>query len=376
MSVTKEAAMKLLPEGVQMDPYFPDETECDEEHVRHMFRGPVPTMAALRSVLVGQTAMSTYPNIGMFAVGDRDIEYSGAGHVFLIGRPGTGKTLIAKTPGHIIGGTVSRFQGAPDSLPADYLGSRIIQVRDGERYFELVKGPAFADIQLHDEVNRNTPRMLSALLQCLGEGKITIGNETHIVGPFAILTANYTEEEGTYALPNALNDRVMFQVMDQDFTAEKFAEILKRTQTFYRRHFEQLCTVEQVKETRLFFHETIRVSDEIRFEIMGRFAEISNNPHKFGFLNDLAEECEDVVIRGGLSGRGVPHWEGAARTLAAFRYRNYVTPDDALKVLLPVLRHRAVFSPGVLQYFRGEWKDQYTVVTRDKILKRLIREAW
>ncbi len=369
--------MKWLPDGVKMDPYFPDEAQCSEEHVKHMFRGPVPTMAALRSVLVGQTAMSTYPLAGYYAVGDRDFGHLGAGHVFLIGSPGTGKTLIAKTPGQVIGGTVSRIQGAPDSLPADYLGSRIIQVRDdGGRYFELIKGPAFADIQLHDEVTRNTPRMLSALLQVLGEGKITVGNETHDVGPFAIMTANYTEEEGTFALPNALNDRVMFQTMDQDFTAAEFAEILKRTQIFHKRSFEKISTVDEVKETRQFFHETVRVSEEIQFERMGRFAEISNNPHKFGFLNDLADECDDVIVRRGLSGRGVPHWEGAARVMAAFRYRSYVTPDDALKVLLPVLRHRAVFSPGVLQYFRGVWRDPYTVVTRDKILKRLIREAW
>lgn len=375
--ITRAEAVKLLPDGIEMDPYFPNEAHCSKEHIRHMFRGPVPMMATSRNVLVGQTSMSTYPIIGIYAVGDRDPEHMGPGHVFLLGKPGTGKTLVAKIPGQVIGGKVSRFQGAPDSLPADYIGTRVIQVReDGGQYFELVKGPAFADIQLHDEVTRNTPRMLSALLQVLGEGKITVGNETYDVGPFAILTANYTEEEGTYELPNALKDRIMFQVIDQNFTAEEFAKILEITQDFHKQQFKQVCTVEDVKETRLFFHETIRVSDEIRLDFMGRFAEISNRPHEFGFLNDLADDCDGVVIRSGLSGRGVPHWEGAARAMAAFRYRNYVTPDDVYKVLLPILRHRTVFSPGVLQYFRGKWNDPYIIVTRDKILKQLIQEAW
>lgn len=379
MGITKEAAMKLLPEGIPMDPHFPDETQCDEEHVKHMFRGPVPVMFNLRRAVVGQRAMTTYPTLGMFAAGDRDIGHLGAGHVFLMGKPGIGKTLLAKIPSLIVGGTSSRIQGVPDALPADYLGNRIIDIddKDGKRYFRLVKGPAFSHFQIIDEANRFNPRMHAAFLQVLSEGKITIGTETHDVGPFVIFTANYLESEGVYEIPDAEKDRILFMILSEDFTAAEFAEILRVTQTFHTLQFKQVCTIEDVFETRRFFHETVIVSDEIRNKHIGRFAEISNNPHKFGYLNDLAKELDDnPIIVGGLSGRGNTHLESAARTLAAFKYRSYVTTDDVFKVLLPVLRHRAIFPAGALQFFCDKWKDQYTVITRDKILKKFILEAW
>ena len=192
-----------------------------------MFRIMWPLLASYRKVIVAQRAMTTYTALGQVAVGDHDLEYLGPGHVLYTDYPGKGKTLLAKIPAIVLGGTFSRFQGAVDNQPSDYTGNRIIDVdAEEKRYFRLVKGPAFADIQLIDEVNRNTPRMLGALLERFSEGKVTIFGESHSMLPaFGLFTMNPIETEGTSPLPEALLDRIMFKLTGEWFVAKQFAEI-------------------------------------------------------------------------------------------------------------------------------------------------------
>ncbi len=376
--ISPEQAQKFVPPGFIMDPKFPAEgATCGEEHVRHMLGVVWPIVASLRKVLVAQRGMSTYTIIGMFAVGDRDLGYLGAGHVFYIDYPGKGKTLLGKIPGIVVGGSSSRLQGLPDALPADYIGTRIIQIdpKTGARYFELVKGPGFSYIQLLDEFNRMTPRAQAAVLQAIGEGKITVGNEQFDVSPFAIITANPIEQEGTYPLSEAFLDRIMFQVRGQEFTAADFMEIDARTRSFHTMKLTQVCDFARVAEVRQFFHETIHVSNEVA-ERKGRFQEKANAPSKFGLLKELEKKVDGPLLKTVISGRGSLHLEGAARMLAALRYRNFVTPDDVLKVILPVIRHRAIFEPGVLSILQQDLRHRDALETTDYILGELIKEAW
>lgn len=376
--ISKKAAQEFLPPGFSMDPKFPAEgAECGAEHVQYMLGIVWPLLDSYRKVLVAQRAMSTYTTIGMFAVGDRDLNHIGAGHVFYLDYPGKGKTLLANVPAVVVGSTASRFQGVPDAVPADYLGSRIIQLNEvtGKREFQTIKGPAFADIQVLDEFNRNNTRTQSAALQVLGENRITIGNETYEVDPFAIITANPVEQEGTFPLSEAFLDRIMFQIRGQEFTAGTFAEILERTRLYDATQLAKVCEIGQVHEVRRFFHKTIHVTDDVADRI-GRFAERANAPHTFGFLKDIQQQAGRPIIKVALSGRGAVHLEGAARTLAAFRYRNFVTPDDVLKVLLPVMRHRVIFETGVLKHLQTEYGHRDTLETIDYILLQLIKEAW
>ena len=128
----------------------------------------------------------------------------------------------------------------------------------------------------------------------------------------------------------------------------------------------------------------IYVDPDIRKQ-MGHFAEISNDPHAFGCLRSfekLLDKDESMnfhesrIIKSGLLGRGIVHWEGAAKAMAAMRYRDYVRREDAQKVLLPILRHRVIFETGVLLSLTYDLGLRDTLETTDAILTQLIREAW
>ena len=365
------------------DPYFEKlikTASCTKQHLEYMFRILWPLLASYRKVIVAQRAMTTYTALGQVAVGDRDLDYLGAGHVLYTDYPGKGKTLLAKIPAIVLGGTFSRFQGAVDAQPSDYTGNRIIDLdQEGKRYFRLIKGPAFADIQLLDEVNRNTPRMLSALLERFGEGKITIFGESHAMrAPFGLFTMNPIETEGTFSLPEALLDRIMFKLTGEWFVAHQFAEISERTDDYdhLRGEFKQVCTMSTVHEIREFFHKEIYVDATLRDKRMGHFAEASNDPHRFGYLRKFEKMFGGPVVQSGFSGRGFVHWVGASRAMAAFRYRDHVIPEDALKVLIPLLRHRVNFEKGALRFLTSELRLRDTTETTDIVLKELIKEAW
>lgn len=374
------------------DPYFSLEKASDGlryqdkeaalKHVEYMFKYIWPLIWSYRQVLVAQKDWTTYVTLGMFAVGDRDIRKDGsmrlgAGHVFLSDYPGTGKTLLAKTPAIVLGGKASRFQGLADALPADYTGNRIIQIdhETGKRIFELVEGPGFSHIQLLDEFPRASERTQGAVLEVLGEGNITVFGKTYTINPFAIITANPVESAGVYSLSEAFLDRVMFKILGKPFTAEDFAEIARRTSEYHKLNLKEVCQIEKINEIREFFHKNIYVSSGIR-KTMSEFAVVTNNPHKYGFLSRFEKMFGDQVIRSGLSGRGFSHWEGAAKTLAAFRYRNYIIEEDVKKVIPFILRHRLMFAPGALRALTDELKLRDTTETTDEIIKTLIQEAW
>ncbi|MDP3735700.1 MAG: AAA family ATPase [bacterium] len=376
MITRKDAERFVLPE-FGMDPNFPEEAECSAEHARHLLQVIWPQKYSYDRVLVAQEPMRNATLMGMFAVGDTDLDHLGPGHVFYLGLPGTGKTLFAKVPAKVVRASTARFQGTPDALPSDFTGNRIIDISENDRrYFRLIKGPGFSFIVVLDEINRTTPRTQSAFLELMSEGTITIAGETHTVPSFIIATANPLENEGVFPMSEALLDRFMFLVRAHAFTADQFTEILRRSHEFQNIELRAVCDETAVLKIREFFFNTVHVPKEVE-ERIGRFAEITNSPRAFGCLTDLADEIDDTVIISGLQGRGETHLLGAARIFAAiFKYRNYVTPDDVRAVMLPVLRHRIVFRKGVLRHFRTLWKQDSILDTVDTIIKRLIHEAW
>ncbi len=363
------------------DPYFAKihkSSPAGDQHIEYMFRIVWPLLASYRRVLVAQRAMTTYTVLGQIAAGDRDLDYLGAGHILYTDYPGKGKTLLAKVPAIVLGGRFSRFQGANDNQPSDFTGNRIIDIdEDGKRCFRFVPGPAFADYILMDEANRNSPRALSGVLEAFGEGTVTNFGETRRVRPYGLFTMNPVETEDTNPLPEALLDRIMFKMTGEWFTANQFAEILDRTDNYkeIRGSLKQVCGIETIYEIREFFHSMIHIDSDIR-QRMGHFAEVSNDPHRFGYLQIFEKMFGGPVITSGLSGRGVVHWEGAARAMAAMRYRDYVRREDAQKVLLPILRHRIIFKAGALVFLMHDLGLRDTLETTDVILARLIREAW
>jgi len=137
------------------------------------------------------------------------------GHVLLVGVPGLGKSLLVETLGTVLGLAPKRVQFTPDLMPADIIGSEILDEDGaGRRSFRFVPGPVFCQLLMADEINRASPRTQSALLQAMAEGKVAVGGVDHALPrPFHVLaTQNPIEQEGTYPLPEAQLDRFLLQV--------------------------------------------------------------------------------------------------------------------------------------------------------------------
>ncbi|MEZ5910814.1 MAG: MoxR family ATPase [Paracoccaceae bacterium] len=154
------------------------------------------------------------------------------GHALLIGLPGLGKTRLVDTLSTVMGLKGSRIQFTPDLMPADILGSEVLETaRDGNRAFRFIEGPVFCQLLMADEINRASPRTQSALLQAMQERQVTIAGQHRPLGkPFHVLaTQNPIEQEGTYPLPEAQLDRFLLQV-DVDYPdRETEREILLAT---------------------------------------------------------------------------------------------------------------------------------------------------
>ncbi len=137
------------------------------------------------------------------------------GHALLVGLPGLGKTLLVDTLGRVMGLRTNRIQFTPDLMPADILGSEVLETAaDGTRAFRFLEGPVFCELLMADEINRASPRTQSALLQAMQEREVTIAGQHRRLGPpFHVLaTQNPIEQEGTYPLPEAQLDRFLVQV--------------------------------------------------------------------------------------------------------------------------------------------------------------------
>src|SRR2546423_2162858 len=154
------------------------------------------------------------------------------GHALLEGVPGLGKTLLVRTLSEVLDLKFNRIQFTPDLMPADIIGTNIIsEAPDGKRSFSFQSGPIFAQIVLADEINRATPKTQSALLEAMQEHSVTIGGTIHrLQEPFFVLaTQNPIEQEGTYPLPEAHLDRLMFNFMFGYPTEEREFKIVGLT---------------------------------------------------------------------------------------------------------------------------------------------------
>ena len=157
------------------------------------------------------------------------------GHALLVGLPGLGKTRLVDTLSTVMGLDASRIQFTPDLMPADILGSEVLETAaDGSRAFRFIEGPVFCQLLMADEINRASPRTQSALLQAMQEHEVTVAGVHRPLGrPFHVLaTQNPIEQEGTYPLPEAQLDRFLFQIdVDYPDRANERAILLATTGT-------------------------------------------------------------------------------------------------------------------------------------------------
>lgn len=248
------------------------------------------------------------------------------GHILLEDVPGTGKTTLAKSLARSLSCRFSRVQFTPDLLPADITGMRIYDQKEGA--FTFIKGPAFTNILLADEINRATPRTQSALLECMEEKQITEGGVTYPLDrPFLVIaTQNPVETQGTFPLPEAQLDRFLIRLSLGYPTRE---EALLLMQRFIAAHplttLESVATAQDVAEAAQLI-TTCRISTDV-MRYMAALCEAARDPDR---------------VRLGPSPRALLALMRACQALAAIRGRDYVIPDDVKALAVPVLAHRVI----------------------------------
>lgn len=258
------------------------------------------------------------------------------GHVLLEGVPGVAKTLMASTLAHLSGLEFRRVQFTPDMLPSDLTGG---VVYEGPGRFSVRKGPIFTQVLLADEVNRAPAKVQSALLECMQEGQVTLGDETYTLPrPFWVLaTQNPIEQEGTYALPEAQIDRFLFRVEVGYPSEEEEEEILHRwARHLYPEPPAPLLSARKVLE---YQEEATRIEVPPRLErYIVRLVRATRAPEEAG-IKGWREK-----IAYGASPRAALALHRAARARAFLMGRSTVLPEDIKAVAPAVLRHRIILS--------------------------------
>jgi MoxR-like ATPase len=271
------------------------------------------------------------------------------GHVLIEGVPGVAKTLTAKLVAKSVDAGFSRIQFTPDLMPSDVLGTPVFNPRDG--HFEFKKGPVFSNIILVDEINRAPAKTQSALLEIMEERQATIDGKSYpMAAPFMVLaTQNPVEQEGTYRLPEAQLDRFLFKIIVPYPNETEEAMILSQFHTFGNTipldmikpalKAEQIVALRQQIKT--------QIIEEKLIQFIARLIHQTRN-HKSIYL--------------GASPRASLAIMNASKAMAAMQGRDFVTPEDILQVVPPVLRHRIILSPD----------KEMEGVTEDEVIRQII----
>jgi len=245
--------------------------------------------------------------------------------------PGLGKTSMVKAMAEVLGLKFARIQGTPDLMPSDIIGTYVIEEKEGKKIFKFQKGPVFANIILMDEVNRATPKTQAALLECMQEKQVTVGNQTFPLDlPFFVLaTQNPIDQEGTYPLPEAQIDRFLLKILITYPSMDEELEIVERyTKPLDDEKLKVLLSGESLKLLQKLTRQVPIAND-----IKRRAVEIVAKTRK---LPDLIEY--------GASPRASLGIILAAKAKALIDGRKYVSLKDIEDMALPVLRHRIVLS--------------------------------
>jgi len=261
------------------------------------------------------------------------------GHVLLEGVPGLGKTTLLRTLSRTLQLKYSRIQFTPDLMPADIVGSMIIETDDrGGKALRFQPGPIFANLVLADEINRATPKTQSALLEAMQERTVTSGSVTHeLERPFLVMaTQNPIEMEGTYPLPEAQLDRFLMKILVTYPSREELNRIVERT----------IQSEEDVP---------VPVLDrEAILEVRSVCREVLVAPHVQQFAIELvmatqpeqkeAHEMSRKYVRYGSSPRGAQALVECGRVRALMRGRFHLSTEDIQAVAAAVLRHRIILN--------------------------------
>jgi MoxR-like ATPase len=302
----------------------------------------------LSQVIVGQQHVIDELLISLFS----------RSHCLLEGVPGLAKTLMISTLARTLDLSFSRIQFTPDLMPADITGTEIIEENKttGARERRFLEGPLFANIVLADEINRTPPKTQAALLEAMQERTVTVGRKRHAMAdPFFVLaTQNPIEQEGTYPLPEAQQDRFMFKVFVNYPTFHEEFEVARRTTTVQVDRVQPVLNGQEIADLQRVVREVPVTDHVVRYALSLVRQTRMNQPGVPDFVRDQ--------VSWGAGPRAVQFLILGGKARALLHGRTHVSTDDIQALAKPVLRHRMVVN------FAAEAEG----VTSDDVIERLV----
>jgi len=285
-------------------------------------------------VIVGQTEIIDQLLMSIFS----------GGHCLMVGVPGLAKTLMVRTLAQVLDLSFKRVQFTPDLMPGDITGSEVIEDQpDGTKKFVFVPGPLFANLVLADEINRTPPKTQAALLEAMQEHRVTVGNKTYpLEEPFFVLaTQNPIEQEGTYPLPEAQQDRFMFFLHVNYPELDEEVAIYKQTTGNLEVDLEPVMSGEDLLEINRIIRE-IPISEPL-IHYVARLARCSRlNRGKEGA--EAVPEFVRKYLQWGAGPRAGQYFILGAKARAFLNGHTHVAAEDIRFVAQPVLGHRIIVN--------------------------------
>ena len=285
-------------------------------------QGMANVKSEIAKVLVGQNEMIDLLLAAILA----------EGHVLIEGVPGVAKTLAAKLIARCINVPFSRIQFTPDLMPSDVLGTNVFNPQSGT--FSYKQGPIFSNIVLIDEINRSPAKTQAALFEVMEERQVSNDGTTYLMQePFIVLaTQNPVEQEGTYRLPEAQLDRFLFKIEVGYPALNEEILILQNADKGITTHFTNAINA------------VLHASDVKHYREL--VSQVHIEEKVLHFIAELVQETRNnKALFLGASPRASVAVLKASKAIAAMAGRDFVTPDDVIKVLYPVLCHRIILTP-------------------------------
>ncbi len=305
----------------------------------------------MSNVIVGQEAVIDQLLMALFS----------RGHCLLEGVPGLAKTLMISTLSRCLSMSFARIQFTPDLMPADITGTDVLQQNreTGEREFQFIHGPLFHNVVLADEINRTPPKTQAALLEAMQENQVSVGQNRHLLPePFFVLaTQNPIEQEGTYQLPEAQQDRFMFKVFVEYPSFAEERQIAKQTTGLQTGSITPILTAEEILDLQRSVRQ-VPVTDHVVDYALALVRQTRVGEEGAPqFVNDW--------LSWGAGPRAVQYLLLGGKARALLHGRTYVSTDDIQALAAPVLRHRIVTN------FSAESDG----ITADAVVDKLIKET-